>query len=184
MRCDKCKLHTIARNVCLESKGDFNSKIMIVGNRPTLEDDKLGTVFSLGTGNFVDNLLKSAGIDTTSCYYTYAIKCFSGLAKKAITVPEAHPVCTEAWLTRELDKLKPSLIITFGMEAYRSVTDMKSRTKAKDVIHTYTRGDHTYYVLALPAIYSLQQLSAYSLHNIATSIRKASSVVNLSLIHI
>lgn len=175
MRCDKCELCKVAKSVRLDSIGDINAKIFVVGGRPTLEDDKLNTSFSVSTGSFMNTLLKTAGIANNECYFTYAVKCFAGKGSKP--APEPLIACTSTWLNNELEIGKPQLVLAFGMDAYRAVTDVKGRSKPKDTLHQFTRGDHTFYVLALPAIYSLQQLSSYTLNNTAVSIRKAVSVI-------
>ena len=175
MKCDKCELCHVARSVRLDSLGDINSPIFIMGARPTLEDEKLGKSFSAKTGAFVFSLLKSAGISTDNCYFTYAVKCFVGLRAKG--TQEQLVTCAETWAINELKIAKPKLVISFGAEAYRAATALTSR-KSKDTLHEVTVDDHTFYILALPAIYSLQQLSSHVLANTATAIRKAVSVID------
>lgn len=50
--------------------GNPNSKIMLVGEAPGADEDRIGLPFVGRSGQLLDKMLKAVNVDRTSCYIT------------------------------------------------------------------------------------------------------------------
>lgn len=110
--CDKCEL---SGNV-VWGRGVVRPALFLVGDYSTSEDDLMGRPFSGRGGDLVRKLLREAGIDPESCYFTNAVKCHPNENK----APKAGPVkACKNWLNIELEKVRPKAVVAMGGLASR-----------------------------------------------------------------
>ena len=85
-----------------------SSKIMVVGECPTKDDDFLGELFTSKEGYYFKKLLFKNGINYSNAYFTYAIKCLGKHNKK-------HRDICQYWLKKEICENKPRYMLSLGL---------------------------------------------------------------------
>ena len=116
--------------------GNCEAKIMIVGDAPTSEL----IPFESRNGALIDKITKWFGTNRKQCYLTYLTKCNTKVAQH-------RKNCD--WINKEIETIKPKLIITFGKNSVKHI--LKLRGNVDDMLwrpHNYTWGT----LLALPPI--------------------------------
>ncbi len=108
--CTKCPLHEGAR-MGVPGTGDAQAEVMLIGEAPSLYDDRRGTPFSGPSGAFLDELLELAGLDRTQVFLTNVVK---------HRLPDGHELqanemaaCAD-YLTRQIAAINPHVIVTLG----------------------------------------------------------------------
>lgn len=99
---------------------------MIVGDNPNYLEDNKG---EYGHGNphkLMLELLHSAGISYSECYYTPAVKCRKGDRGKVSATQLKE--CKE-YLFQELGEVKPDYVITLGATALKALTNKAKITE-------------------------------------------------------
>ena len=118
-RCTACPLY---KNTTLAVPGDGprDAKIMVVGEAPGEEEDRQGLPFVGRSGKFLDKMLGVAGLDRKKVFITNTVKHRppQNRAPKAIEIK----TCKELWLDKQIDLLKPRLIIVLGGVALKILT--------------------------------------------------------------
>lgn len=123
LNCHKCAIggqdingqcSNVFSNMCVRAK------IMVVGQNPGSEEVKIGKPFVGMSGKFFDKALKEVlGIDRSLLYITNTVHCYT---------PNNRPPTDEeimncrCFLDREIEILKPALIVTLGNPALRQIT--------------------------------------------------------------
>ncbi|TET84652.1 MAG: uracil-DNA glycosylase [Candidatus Nealsonbacteria bacterium] len=108
--CKKCPLWKTRKNA-VPGEGLVNAKIMICGQAPGSEEDKVGRPFIGRAGKFLNQLLKTAGIKREKIYLTSPIKCFPPKNRKP-TKKEIE-ACLP-WLIKQIEIIRPKKIILLG----------------------------------------------------------------------
>lgn len=125
--CSACPLsdESDVKSICLPAKGNPESKLFIIMDRPNKTEDERASPFSGGASRLFFELIQKAGIPFPSdCYVTYATKCyFPETAVKDLKASSAA-ACKETWLTKEITKHKPSVVVTVGAEALGCLTEV------------------------------------------------------------
>lgn len=121
---------TLAESVCpgtraVPGEGDLDAKLMLIGEAPGAEEERLGRPFVGPAGRFLDEELVRAGIDRSSIYITATVRCrptspgARGPRNRAPDREEIH-----AWsshLLREIEIISPRVILCLGLVAARAV---------------------------------------------------------------
>jgi DNA polymerase len=98
---------------------------MLIGEQPGDVEDKKGHVFVGPAGRLLDRALAEAGIDRSEVFLTNAVKHFrfqrDGKRRIHKTPAVGHIVACGPWLHRELEVVKPSLVVILGSVAARAV---------------------------------------------------------------
>jgi DNA polymerase-3 subunit alpha len=113
LQCEKCSLHEECTRPVPPSPGKYN--IMIVGQDPGYEEDKEGEGFVGRSGIEVWKYLKKKGYKRSLFHVTNVNKCYPKYSKKSNK--QQIKVCGKAWLSKELKKVKPRVILAFGGSA-------------------------------------------------------------------
>ncbi|TDC26616.1 UdgX family uracil-DNA binding protein, partial [Kribbella albertanoniae] len=99
--------------------------MMLVGEQPGDVEDKEGRVFVGPAGRLLDKALAAAGIDRGSVYLTNAVKHFRfeerGKRRIHKTPAVSQIVACTPWLSRELEIVKPELVVVLGSVAARAL---------------------------------------------------------------
>jgi DNA polymerase-1 len=120
--CDRCKMSTGARQVCVTATGPKKATVLVVGKMPNSPRYQAALIADL----------TSVGIDPTICAFTQAIKC-----RNFDTDPGRGDLkaCTP-YLDQEIALIKPQWILALGNEALSATTGhsgiMKYRGKLVD----------------------------------------------------
>ncbi|MDW8033669.1 MAG: uracil-DNA glycosylase [Nitrososphaerota archaeon] len=111
MQCKKCRLWENRTNVVF-GEGDLNSKIMLIGEAPGLNEDKEGRPFVGHAGKILnEKLLKIVGLERKDVYITNVVKCRP--PKNREPFEDEIDACFP-YLNIQIQFIKPKLIITLG----------------------------------------------------------------------
>jgi len=127
-RCTLCELSCNREKVVLSS-GDRKANIMFIGDKPNLAENSTGEIFAGKSGNMLTLMIeKVLNIPRKSVYISNIIKCYTPNSRE----PKADEIdlCLE-YILKEIEIIKPKIIITLGIEAYNYLT---SDTKTIEVI--------------------------------------------------
>ncbi|MGV1760487.1 UdgX family uracil-DNA binding protein [Rhizobium sp. A22-96] len=159
-RCTRCDLHCRATQTVF-GEGPVEAKVMIVGEQPGDQEDLVGRPFVGPAGRVFDEALSLTNLDRRALYVTNAVKHFKYEPRGKRRIHQ-RPNAGEVeqcrwWLTREIDLVKPSLVVAMGATALFSLTnrkhrleDLRSRPIAMDQTRTLFVTVHPSYLLRIP----------------------------------
>lgn len=116
----------------VNTEGPLDAKIMLVGEAPGEEEDKLGRPFIGYAGKTLDNLLGQAGIARYQCLVTNVArerppgnKIFYFFEDKKCTIPKPKLREWIAKLKSEIELYQPNIIVALGATALWALTGEK-----------------------------------------------------------
>ena len=124
-RCDLWKKATQA----VVGEGARGAPLMLVGEQPGDEEDRMGRPFVGPAGRLLRHLLGEAGIDPAVTFLTNAVKHFSfefrGKRRLHKTPMQREIDACNIWLRKEIERVHPKVIVTLGTTALRAVVGEK-----------------------------------------------------------
>jgi DNA polymerase len=110
--------------------GASDSWLMFVGEAPGKEEDKTGTPFVGSSGRWLDKFFKYLHINRSDIYITYTVKCQPKFPDKDKGRKPTYQEIMECglWLDKEIERIKPKLIVTLGSVPLERVTGLKHVT--------------------------------------------------------
>lgn len=133
--CELCPLHRSAEFVCLMGSGPAQARVAIVGEAPGAREDDQHKAFVGPAGQLLDRSLRElAGIERDDCYVTNAAKCRP--PENRTPDRKEAKTCTDTYLWRELEQVKPEFVLLLGNTALRAVTGKSGITKYAGVTST------------------------------------------------
>ena len=117
-KCTACPLWK-GTTLAVPGEGAKDAKIMVVGEAPGAEEDRQGIPFVGRSGKFLDKMLELGGLDRKTVFITNTVKHRPPLnrAPKASEIK----VCKELWLDKQIEILKPKIVILLGVVALKTV---------------------------------------------------------------
>jgi len=112
--CDACPLAR-TRICAVPGAGSDTSGIVFIGEAPGANEDKAGLPFIGAAGKFLDEMLADIGLSRADVFITNVVKCRP--LDNRDPLPEEVETCTERYLWRQLDVLKPKVVVTLGRHA-------------------------------------------------------------------
>ena len=138
MECHLCELSKSRQKVVF-GEGDLNAELMIVGDVPSNSDDSTGKVFTGRTGDSLTKMLENVlELKRSDVYITNLLKCrtLDSDSPSSVDAHTCHP-----YLLKEIELVKPKLIIAFGDIVCRYLTG--DNTPLADIRGTiYTKDDY------------------------------------------
>ena len=130
-----CNLKKNSQNLIL-GDGDINSPIMIIGEAPSLEEEKTGKTFQGESGALLEKMLLAINIKKKDVYSSYAIN-FRPPEDRKPTSQEIKRY--SVFLKEHISIIDPKIIILFGSTAMEAVTSSNEkisneRGKWKEII--------------------------------------------------
>jgi uracil-DNA glycosylase family 4 len=118
--CMLCRLSE-TRHVAVPGEGPVNAKIMFIGEGPGRQEDLEGRPFVGRAGKFLDECLKSIGLEREQVFITNIVKC-RPTEKARSWVKDRRPAVDEIeackpYLDKQIELLKPEVICTLGETA-------------------------------------------------------------------
>jgi uracil-DNA glycosylase len=112
-------------------EGDVHAKIMLVGQGPGIVEEQTGRPFAGPSGRLLDQALAEVGLERRKLWLTNVIKCRAVKSEKGRVVDRA-PSAAELkacrpWLDRELDIVRPAVIVCVGVPSAKALIDKKFR---------------------------------------------------------
>jgi len=113
--CTNCKLHG-GRTHAVPGTGPADAQVFFVGEGPGAQEDEQGQPFVGRSGRFLDELLRSIGLDRETVFITNVVKCRPP-GNRDPHVGEIR--ACQGYLQRQLDLIRPALVVTLGRFAMR-----------------------------------------------------------------
>src|SRR5687768_5304345 len=105
--------------------GDPHARVMLVGEQPGDEEDKKGLPFVGPAGRLLDRALEAAAVEREHLYVTNAVKHFKwqqrGKRRLHKTPAQREIDACHQWLEREIESIKPHVIVALGSTAAKAV---------------------------------------------------------------
>jgi len=118
---DGCPLKETALNLCF-ADGNPGARLMLIGEAPGAEEDRKGKPFVGASGQLLDKMLATIGLDRTSVYITNVIY-WRPPGNRSPT--QAEIAACQPFLERQIALLKPELIVFVGGIAARALLGVK-----------------------------------------------------------
>ena len=108
--CRRCELYRSASRA-VPGEGPANARLMFIGEAPGFHEDEQGRPFVGAAGQYLNQLLTSAGLSRDQVYITNVIKHRPPANRDPL--PGEIDACS-VWLDRQIAVIKPKVIITLG----------------------------------------------------------------------
>ncbi len=116
--CTRCPLHKQGRKQIVFGVGSPSADIMFVGEAPGADEDEQGEPFVGRAGQLLNNMIKAMGIQREDVYIANVIKCRP--PGNRTPEPAECEVCSP-FLLKQIDVIKPKVIVALGAVASRSL---------------------------------------------------------------
>ncbi len=128
--CTRCELHCRATQTVF-GEGSQSARVMFVGEQPGDQEDLAGRPFVGPAGKVFDTVVNEVGLDRKEFYVTNAVKHFKyeprGKRRIHQKPNQGEIQACRWWLTKEVELIKPSLVVAMGATAYYALTDHKEK---------------------------------------------------------
>jgi len=109
--CTRCTLHRERRQT-VSGEGVIDPLVMVIGEGPGGEEDRIGRPFVGRAGQYLDRWLAAIGLDRkTNCFIGNIVKCRPPGNRDPL--PKEAAACLP-YLKQQIDILKPRAILTLG----------------------------------------------------------------------
>jgi uracil-DNA glycosylase family 4 len=115
--CVRCKLSRARKNIVFGS-GYQEAEIMMIGESPGEEEDSTGQPFVGSSGELLSKMISAMGFSRSQVYLTNLVKCRPPLDRE---IEESEWLTCSSFLERQINAVKPRMIILLGESAARSV---------------------------------------------------------------
>jgi uracil-DNA glycosylase len=137
---DGCALRETALNLCFADGGP-DAEVMLIGEAPGAEEDRLGKPFVGQSGKLLDRMLATIGLERHAVYITNVIY-WRPPGNRSPTAAEIG--ACQPFLERQIELLKPRIIVFLGGIAARDLLGVKEGvTKLRGRRFVYTCADGT-----------------------------------------
>ena len=155
---DSCPLKHTASNTCF-SDGNAGARLMIIGEAPGRDEDRLGVPFAGAAGQFLDLMLASIGLDRSGVYLTNFLP-WRPPGNRTATNEETDMLLP--FLYRHIQIANPELVVILGgipakniLESGDSILKLRGRWQDKDfgdgVMRPTMASLHPTYLMRSPA---------------------------------
>lgn len=122
--CRGCDLYQAADQAVF-GVGAASAQVMLIGEVPGDQEDRVGQPFVGPAGKLLDKALVAAGIERDRVYVTNAVKHFkftrAGKRRIHKTPSRTEVVACRPWLIAELTAVQPDLVVLLGATAAKSL---------------------------------------------------------------
>jgi uracil-DNA glycosylase family 4 len=116
--CTRCKLCTLGRRQIVYGVGNLHADLMFVGEAPGRDEDAQGIPFVGRAGQKLTQIIEAIGLTRDDVYIANVIKCRP--PENRNPEPDEVEKC-EPFLFRQIDTIKPKVIVALGTFAARSL---------------------------------------------------------------
>lgn len=131
--CQACPLFARATQAVFGA-GPSTASLVLVGEQPGNDEDLAGAPFVGPAGGVLDKALAQAGIARDTVYVTNAVKHFSWEPRgkwRIHRTPRVSEIrACRPWLSAELERLSPAIIVCLGATAVNSLLGPKVKVGA------------------------------------------------------
>ncbi len=145
-KCTKCGLHKNRTNT-VPGDGDSKAEIMFIGEGPGEKEDQQGLPFVGAAGKYLTELLEMIGLDRSDVFIANVVKCRP--PKNRDPLPEEVETCTTNYLFKQIDLIKPKVIVTLGRHSMNRF--IEGKTISQDHGKPFRVKGQVYYPIYHPA---------------------------------
>lgn len=129
LACSRCGLRAECSGVVF-GEGNPRARLMLIGEGPGAEEDRLGRPFAGKAGQLLDQILDAIGLERFEhTYIANVVKCRP--PGNRAPRPEEARQCL-SWLYRQIELISPALIVLLGGTALQNLVDPQLRiTRAR-----------------------------------------------------
>lgn len=122
--CRGCPLYLHATQTVF-GEGAAHAAIMLVGEQPGDQEDRIGRPFVGPAGKLLDEAIEEAGLERSKLYVTNAVKHFNFEPRGKFRLHKRPPVTAikacMPWLEAELKAVKPAVVVLMGATAAQAI---------------------------------------------------------------
>jgi DNA polymerase len=120
--CRRCSLGASRLNVVV-SRGNPRARLMVIGEGPGAQEDEQGQPFVGRSGQLLDRMLESVGIDSNrDAYVCNIVKCRPPENRKPTALEMA---ACRPWLEQQIALVEPAVILLAGATAVEGLLGIK-----------------------------------------------------------
>lgn len=108
--CTNCALYQGTKNG-VPGEGNPQAEVMLIGEGPGFNEDRLGRPFVGQAGGFLNELLEAAGLKREDVFITNVVK--HRPPENRDPLPDEIKACSD-YLTRQIAAINPKVIVTLG----------------------------------------------------------------------
>lgn len=174
--CRRCPL-AAGRLTAVPGSGSPTSDILFIGEGPGKKEDEQGVPFVGAAGKFLDEMLAAINLTRPDVFVTNVVKCRP--PENRDPEPEEIATCTDAYLWRQIDAIKPKLVVTLGRHSMGLFLPPEMRISQ---VHGQPKRSKGYVVLPLyhpaAALYNggMRQTLIYDFKKIPLVLKKLQNV--------
>ena len=132
--CIRCRLHSNRSHIVF-GEGTPSARIVIVGEGPGRDEDRVGRPFVGAAGKLLDRIIAAMGLRRQEVYICNVIKCRP--PKNRDPLPEEIEACGP-FLRRQLRAIRPQAILALGSFAARFLlSSQQPISKLRDRVHQF-----------------------------------------------
>jgi len=124
--CRRCGLDKF-RDKLVFAEGRSDAEIMLIGLSPGKEENLTGRLFVGPSGDFLNELLRLAKLNRKMLYITNIVKCHA----PTYSIGQKEVESCSFYLDRQIELIKPKVIIPLGSIAMRYIFDKYNHPKKR-----------------------------------------------------
>ncbi len=125
--CTRCRLCQTRTNTVF-GEGDPDARIFFIGEGPGENEDLTGRPFVGRAGELLDKMIAGMGLRREQVYIANIVKCRP--PDNRVPMPDEVATCTP-YLERQIEIIRPSVIVTLGLPALKYMTNDAKLTMGK-----------------------------------------------------
>lgn len=120
--CTRCKLSELGRSKVVNSTGNFNADLMLVGEAPGADEDEQGKPFVGRAGQLLTKIIESIGLSRDDVFIGNINRC----RPPGNRAPEMdETIACKPYLKREVAVVRPKVIVVLGATAAQNLLETK-----------------------------------------------------------
>jgi uracil-DNA glycosylase len=133
--CHDFPLYTNGATQIVFGEGNPNAKIMLIGEAPGRDEDRLGRPFVGRSGQLLTQALKQAGLEREDVFITNVVKCRP--PDNRTPTPQEIESYTNLILISEIKIIRPRVILLLGSVALQALLKTNGISKLRGTIQHY-----------------------------------------------
>ncbi len=125
-RCTACPLYK-NRTLAVPGEGGVGARLMLIGEAPGAQEDRVGLPFVGRSGKFLDLMLQKIGLLRNEVFVTGACKCRP--LDNRMPMHKELVMCRELWLNKQIELVSARVVVLLGGAALWSVLGEKDVKK-------------------------------------------------------